>query len=158
MGNEQIRCDNCGAVMTPHTDGRKYACSFCRAETVVAIDASKLAAGLRNDQANVDAFLSELATALSQAVGERTRVQHDGTRVVHLEVLFEKDAFVATREPQGIVAQHRKMVRGVALKTVTHPLNRWVELLTHALATHANASGQLSQALARLQGSTRLGD
>ena len=142
--------------MTPGPDGRAYACSFaCGAETLVAIDGDQIAAGLRLDMANADAFLTELAGTLTRAVAERTRVQHHGSQVVHLEVTFEKDAFVAKRESHGVVAQHRKMVRGIALKTVTHPLPRWVELLTNALAAHANASVQVADAIARLRASGR---
>lgn len=155
MSREQIRCDNCGALMDAPADGRKYVCSFCNAEQLVAIDGSQIAAALRSDMADVEAFLAQLAAALANAVPERTRVQHDGVRMVHLEVLFEKDAFVAKRQPDGLVAQHKKMVRGVALKTVTHPLHRWVDLLSAALASHANTSGQVAEALAKRSGGRR---
>jgi DNA-directed RNA polymerase subunit M/transcription elongation factor TFIIS len=45
----QIKCTNCGAVMTPGADGRTYACKYCEAEQQVAIDAEQIAAGLRLD-------------------------------------------------------------------------------------------------------------
>ena len=150
MGSEQVKCDNCGALMTPQADGRTYACGYCSAKIQVAIDAKQIAAGMRLDLANVDAFLLELATAMSSGFAERTRVQSDAGRVVLLEVNLDPDMFVARREPHGVVVQHKKMVRGIALKTKTHPLDRWVEMLTTALAAHANTSAHAAQVHALL--------
>jgi hypothetical protein len=43
------------------------------------------------------------------------------------------------------------MVRGVALKTTTHPLDKWVELLTRSIAVHVNTRAGVAQVLARLR-------
>jgi len=53
---KQIRCEECGAPMQPHTDGRRYKCGHCGSEKQVAIDTDQLAEGLRLDLSNVDAF------------------------------------------------------------------------------------------------------
>jgi hypothetical protein len=58
---------------------------------------------------------------------------------------------VAKRETHGIVTQYKKLVRGIALKTTHHPLDRWVQLLTEALASHANENARVAQVLSHLQ-------
>lgn len=146
-----IKCANCGAVMTPGADGRTYACKYCEAEQQVAIDAEQIAAGLRLDTSSAAAFLDQLATVLAASFADRTRVQRDGDRVMLFELDLDKDRFVAKHEGRGVVTQHKRMVRGVALKTVTHPVDVWVGLLAKALAAHANTSAQAVQILAQIK-------
>jgi hypothetical protein len=67
------------------------------------------------------------------------------------ELDLDKDRFVAKHEGRGVVTQHKRMVRGVALKTVTHPVDVWVGLLAKALAAHANTSAQAVQILAQIK-------
>ena len=138
--------------MVPGSDGRTYACQYCRAQVLVTVDAAQIAAGMRLDLADATAFLDRLAEALETAVADRTKVRRDGPRVVAIELDLDPDMFVAKRDPRGIVAQHKKMVRGIALKTATHPLDRWVEMLSAALATHANEHTRTTEALATFFG------
>ncbi len=151
MTSGQVQCTNCGALMVPQSDGRTYACPYCRAQLQVAVDAGQIAAGMQLDLSNAEAVIAQVASALSTAVGEHTRVQHHGGYVMALEVNLDPDVFIARREAHGLVVQHKKVVRGVALKTATHPLDRWLELLTAALARHANTSARAAQALAMLR-------
>jgi hypothetical protein len=137
--------------MEPGADGRTYACPYCEAEQQVAIEAEQIAAGLRADLSNVSAFLTQLATTLHQSFGDRTRLHHDGSRVIGFEIDFDKDRFVAKHDVDGVVAQHKKMVRGVALKTVTHPIDVWFDLLTKALAAHANTRAHAARVLAQIK-------
>jgi len=150
--SEQVRCTSCGASMTPREDGRVHACPYCGAEVQVAIDSKQIALGLKLDMKNVDAFLTRLAGALQTALGDRTRLQLDGTQIIVFEVNLDPHLFVAKRSSRGLVAQYKKLVRGVALKTATHPLDQWVEMLTEALALHANENARLAQALTQLRG------
>jgi hypothetical protein len=48
------------------------------------------------------------------------------------------------------VSQHKKVVRGVALKSKDVPLQQWVELLAQALSRHANVNAQAGQLAAQL--------
>ncbi len=147
----QVPCTNCGALMVPRqTDARVYVCPYCHAQQQVAIDAGQIAAGMHIDLANADAFLAQVARVLGSALAEHTRIQEHNGWVVHVEVNLEPDVFVARREASGVLAQHKRVVRGIALKTNTHPLDRWFEMLTAALARHANTSARAAQALALL--------
>jgi hypothetical protein len=150
--SQQINCTSCGAVMTPQPDGRTYACAFCRAQVQVAIDGRQIAAGMALDLQNADAFLQRLAHVLTTGFAEQTKVQHHGGQIIVLEISLEPDLFIVKRERQGVLAQHKRIVRGIALKTVKHPLGRWVEMLTDALATHANTSAHADQVLRQLRG------
>jgi hypothetical protein len=142
-------CSRCGAPLAPDA-GTTNGCRYCGARERVAIDGRQIAAGLRLDLSNADALLHRLAHELSSHFAELTRVEREGGKVVGFDLTLEKDMFVIKRSPQGVVAQHKKMVRGVALKTATHPVERWIEMLTRALAEHANTSASAAQALARL--------
>src|SRR3954463_16225403 len=104
-------------MMVPQQDGRTYACNYCNTRVLVAVDGQQIAAGMRLDLANADAFLAQLAHTLSTGFGERTRIQAHGNQVVSIEVNVEPDVFLARREGHRVVAQHRKVVRGIALRT-----------------------------------------
>lgn len=147
-----VPCTNCGAMMTPAWDGRVYACPFCRTQVQVAISGDQIAAGMALDLANVDAFLGRLATTLSQGYAEHTRIQAQGQWVQSIEVELDPDVFLVRREGQHAVAQHRKVVRGIALRTKTLALDVWVELMTEALARHANTNARAAWVLAQLGG------
>jgi hypothetical protein len=78
---------------------------------------------------------------------ERSKLQLDGTRVAIFELDLGNDCFVVLRESGAVVTRHKKMVRGIALKTTTHPVDRWVELLSKALAAFANENARVAQVL-----------
>jgi hypothetical protein len=137
--------------MVPGADGRTYVCEYCDAQMLVAVDADQIAQGMALDLANVDTFLVQLADALAH-LPEHTKVHRQGPHVHAIEITFTGDVFLAKRDAQGITAQQKKLVRGVALKTATHPLDLWVENLTRALAKLANENTRAGQALTRLRG------
>lgn len=146
-----IHCENCGAPMKLQGDGRTSSCTYCGAELRVAVDSGQLAAGMALDLANTDQFLSKLADALTVGFGARTKVQREGSRVMVIELSLDPDVFIARRDFENVVAQHKKLVRGIALKTTTHPLDRWVDLLTRAISAHANTNANAAQALSQLR-------
>jgi hypothetical protein len=149
--SQMIRCNHCGAPMTPHADGRIYACAHCGSQEQVAIDSAQIAAGMKLDLADVEGFVFGLARSLQIALPDRTRVLHEGQRIVLLEL--DPHLFVTRREPQGgFTAQYKKLVRGVALKTKTLALDAWVQQLTKQMAEHANQNAKLAQVLAQLKG------
>ncbi len=149
---KQIRCEECGAPLRPHADGRRYVCEHCAAERQVAIDSEQLSEGLRLDLSNVEAFVVGLATSMLRALPDRTRVLHEGPQIILLELNLDPHMYVTKREPQGhFTAQYKKLVRGVALKTKVLPLDEWVRQLTGAIAEHANANAHLATVLAQLR-------
>ena len=50
-----------------------------------------------------------------------------------------------------MVGQYKKLVRGIALKTQHHPLDKWVELLIASLAAYANENARVAQVLSQLK-------
>ena len=138
--------------MAPGSDGRTYVCAYCEGKQQVAIDSAQIAEGLKVDLSNVDAFIHRLAHGLHGHMGTRTKLILEAGVVSHFEINLDPDLFVAKRGPTGVVAQHKKLVRGIALKTVAHPLDRWVDLLTRALAGHANENARVAQVVSQLKG------
>jgi hypothetical protein len=150
---QPVPCANCGAMMTPmQQDGRTYACPYCRTQVQVAVDARQIAAGMALDLSNMEVFLAQLANTLSQGFGEHTRIQANGSYVMHVEIDLDPDHFIARRDGHHVVAEHKKVVRGIALRTHALPLDRWVEQLTEALARHANANARAAWVLSKLTG------
>ena len=118
----------------------------------VAISGEQIAAGMALDLANVDAFLGKLAQTLWQGYAEHTKIQAQGQWVQSIEVDLDPDIFMVQREGQHAVAQHKKVVRGVALRTKQLSLDIWLEQLTEALARHANTNARAAWVLAQLGG------
>jgi hypothetical protein len=146
------RCQNCNAMMTPNTDGRTLSCPFCNAKLQVAVGADQIAKGLQLDRTNIDAFVWELSHALHDGMKERAKLQLEGKHVLLFELDLGNDFFIVLRESGSVITRHKKMVRGIALKTTTHPVDRWVELLSKALAAFANENARVAQVLSQLQG------
>ncbi|HEX7601797.1 MAG TPA: hypothetical protein VF316_09335, partial [Polyangiaceae bacterium] len=117
MFGQPVACKNCGAMMTPQADGRTYACNFCRTQVQVAVEGHQIAEGMRLDLSNVDAFLSQLAHTLHTGFAECARIQGDARMVYSIEVTLDPDVFLVGREGPRVVARHKKMVRGIALRT-----------------------------------------
>jgi hypothetical protein len=149
---ELSRCHNCGAPLSQSgPDVRKGVCQHCGAELTVAIDSDQIAAGMQLDMANAEAFMRQLARALGHAFGQRTRIEWGRGRITKVALDLGKDMFVAVLEIDTVIGQKKKMVRGVALKTVVHPIEDWVLLLHEAIATHVNSNAKAATALAQLR-------
>jgi hypothetical protein len=133
-------------------DGRMNDCTYCGARRLIGVDAQQLAEGLDVDLSNVGAFLQRLAHALETAVADRTKIQRHGAEVVAIELNLAPDMFLAKREGHEVVTQHKRMSRGIALKTATHALDAWVEMVCKALAAHANENARATQAIAAIRG------
>ena len=138
--------------MVPQQDGRLYACPYCNARIQVAISGGQLAAGMALDLANVDAFLSRLAQTLSQGFSEHARIEANGQYVMGIEVNLEPDVFSVRREGNHLQAHHKKVVRGVALRTRALALDLWVQMLTDSLAAQANTDARAAWVLGQLGG------
>jgi hypothetical protein len=136
--------------MQPGADGRVYKCGYCGTQAQVAVGADQVAAGMSLDLSNVDALLAQLARMLQQVVPQEVRVSSSGAHVHAIELMLEPDGFLLRREGQHVVSQHKKVVRGVALKSKDVPLQQWIELLSQALSRHANVNAQAGQLAAQL--------
>lgn len=152
MQGQPVPCTNCGALMTPEADGRTYHCTYCRTKLQVAIEGHQIAAGMKLDLGNVDAFLGQLARALHAGFAESSKIQADQHTVHAIEVTLDPDVFLVHREAGRVVMRHKKMVRGIALRTETLAADRWVHLLTEALARHANTNARAAWVLSQMGG------
>ncbi|HEY8072627.1 MAG TPA: hypothetical protein VIF62_00915 [Labilithrix sp.] len=150
--SQPVACSNCGAMMTPQWDGRTYACPFCKTKVQVAISGDQIAAGMSLDLTNIDAFLARLAFTLHQGFHEHTRIEAQGNWVIAIEIHLEPDVYMVRREGQHAVAHHKKIVRGIALRTKEMPLDQWVALLTDSLAAQANTNARAAWVLGQLGG------
>jgi hypothetical protein len=149
---ELQRCNNCGAPLTQAgPDVRKGVCQHCGAELAVAIDSAQIAAGMKLDMDNADAFMTQLARALAHAFGQRTKVHWDRGRISKVELDLGKDMFVAVLDVDTVEGQKKKMVRGVALKTTRYLIDEWVVQLHDAIAAHVNSNAKAATALAQLR-------
>mgnify|MGYP001553264214 CR=1 FL=1 len=150
---DPIRCTSCGAVMKPRAeDGRVTECEFCGAQIQATVTPDQIAAGLRLDVNDMQSFLQKLADGLHVHMEDRTRLVREGAHIVLFEINLDPDMFVARKEGVVVVGQYKKLVRGVALKTVTHPLDRWVSMLYQGLAKHANENARVAHALSKIGG------
>ncbi len=139
-------------MMVPQWDGRVHACPYCRTQIQVAIGGDQIAAGLAMDFADVDQFLARLAWTLKQGYFEHARIQANGNWVTSLEVWLEPDQFIVRREGREAVAEHKKIVRGIALRTKRLPIDQWHALLCDALARFANDNARAAWVLKQLGG------
>lgn len=138
--------------MAPEADGRTFACAYCGSRIQVAIGADQIALGMAVDLSNLEDFVAKVANALSQGFAEHTRIRASGRVVQAIDLSLEPDHFSLERQGAGFVAQHKKVVRGVALRTATLPLDVWFQKLTEALAQHANQNARAAWVLTQLGG------
>jgi hypothetical protein len=103
----------------------------------------------------MDVFLGQLANALSQGFAEHSKISANGNYVISIEVNLEPDVYMVQREGRSVVARHKRIVRGIALKTSTLPLDRWVDMLTESLAEHANVNARAAWVLGQITGGRR---
>src|SRR5450432_1677094 len=138
--------------MNPEADGRTFACAYCQSRVQVAVGADQIALGMAIDLSNLEDFVAKLANALSQGFAEHTQIKASG-RVVHqIDLTLEPDHFSLERHGEQFVAQHKKVVRGIALRTKALPLDIWFQKLTEALAEHANQNSRAAWVLSQLGG------
>jgi hypothetical protein len=138
--------------MAPEADGRTFVCAYCGSRIQVAIGADQIALGMAVDLSNLEDFVAKVANALSQGFAEHTQIRAHGRVVQAIELRLEPDHFSLERQRAGFVAQHKKVVRGVALRTATLSLDVWFQKLTEALAQHANQNARAAWVLSQLGG------
>ncbi|HEY4057922.1 MAG TPA: hypothetical protein VGM39_15010 [Kofleriaceae bacterium] len=145
-------CTNCGAP--PRQSGpdvRKGHCEFCGVDYSVTISSDQLAAAMALDTRNAEEMMRQLARALGHAFGQRTKIEWDAGRITKVSLDLGKEMYVAVLEVDVVAGQKKKMVRGVALKTMHKPIEEWIVDLHAAIAEHANTNAKAHAALAQLR-------
>ena len=120
-------------------------------------DFDLVAAQVRADSADVDTFFRVLAEKLSDALGERVKLERGGGLLkrdkpatgIELDLSSGGSGVVlrARRERTGVTCSVLRKVRGIALSTKEVSMPVWVDELVSALSDEAQRSGQTWQAL-----------
>src|SRR5262249_1378242 len=100
-----------------------------------------VAAALRADLQDTRSFLEALAVRFETALPGLTRVQRKRagllTRdkvVQRIEITLGDECFACGQGPRGITAERVHVVRGIALKRETVPVDRWIDELAAGLS------------------------
>jgi hypothetical protein len=115
-----------------------------------------VAASLRADATDLEAFVEALAERLGGAFPTSLRVERSGNRfsrrrrVERLELDLGEERFELVHEPGRPRCLLRTLVGGVAIRSDELPLEAWLDQLARALLGEAEASAQGRAALARL--------
>jgi hypothetical protein len=119
-------------------------------------DLDLLAASLRADAGDLDAFVEALAVKLEGALPDQVDVERRGgllggnKRVRRIEVTLGDQRYEAEPDRGRVTCRRRSVVRGIALKTQELDLDAWIEALSQDLVEEADRSERGRLALARL--------
>jgi hypothetical protein len=117
-------------------------------------DFELLAASLRADSRDLDAFLEVLASKLSAAFPDSTRVERKGFRgggrVHALDVNLGEHRYRLERGSHGAKSSRSRTVRGIVLKNEELGLDEWIESIARELSEAAEQSERGRLALERL--------
>jgi hypothetical protein len=119
-------------------------------------DIDLVAASLRADAADLEAFVEALATKLEAALPDQVQVERRGgllggnKRVRRIEVTVGDQRYEAEHERERLTCRRRSVVRGIALKTQELDLDAWIAALSQDLLEESERSERGRQALARL--------
>ena len=119
-------------------------------------DLDLLAASLRADAGDLDAFVEALAAKLESALPDQVVVERGGglfggrKRVRRIEVTLGDQRYEAEPERGRVTCRRRSVVRGIALKTQELDLDAWIAALSQDLVEEADRSERGRRALARL--------
>lgn len=120
----------------------------------MAADFELLAASLRADARDLDAFLEALATKLSASLPESTNVEREGFRgrgdVKSISVELGNHRYGLERTSATVTCLRANAVRGIVLKNEELDLDEWIDSLSHDLAEVAEQSDRGRLALDRL--------
>jgi hypothetical protein len=114
-----------------------------------------VAASLRADAVDLKAYLEALATKLTQSFPGRVQVERRGRlrgakAVRKLVVSLGDDRFTIDNDGAGLICLRSSMVRGIALKNDQLELGAWINELSRAVVSQAEASEQGRVALEQL--------
>jgi hypothetical protein len=119
-------------------------------------DLDLVAASLRADAADLDAFVEALAVRLEGALPGQVEVERKGgllggnKRVRRIAVSLGDQRYEADVDRGRVTCRRRSVVRGIALKTQELDLDAWIDALSRDLVEEGERSERGRQALARL--------
>jgi hypothetical protein len=103
-----------------------------------------LAASLRADARDLDAFFEVLAAKLSGSFPESTNIDREGFRgrgrVKSLSVDLGEQRYALERRSGGVTCLRARTVRGIVLKNEELDLDDWIDSLSHDLTAAAEQS------------------
>jgi hypothetical protein len=122
-----------------------------------ALDIDLLAASLRADSSDVNAFVESLAAKLEEAVPDRTRVERRRTglmgpkqvRRIALDAGSNRLELLRI-DGGGIQTRCSRLSGGIVLKTEELDSEAWIAALGEALAAEAGRNDRTRRALERL--------
>jgi hypothetical protein len=115
-----------------------------------------LAASLRADAVDLEAFVEALAVKLNESFPARVRVERKGglmrskQRVRKLVVELGDNQYEVVSSDGHVGCVRRVMVRGIALRSEQMPLERWIDELSAELVSEADKSEADRVALERM--------
>ena len=113
-----------------------------------------LAASLRADARDLNAFFEALATKLSASLPESTDVDREGFRgrgrVKSISVDLGTHRYGLERKATGVTCLRANAVRGIVLKNEELGLDEWIDSLSRDLAEAAEQSDRGRLALDRM--------
>jgi hypothetical protein len=119
-------------------------------------DLDLVAASLRADAADLEAFVEALAVKLEEALPGQAQVERRGgllganKRVRRIEVTLADQRYELEYERGRVTCRRRSVVRGIALKTQELDLDAWIAELSKELLAESERSERGREALARL--------
>jgi hypothetical protein len=125
-------------------------------EDTESVDLDLLAASLRADSSDLDAFVESLAVKLEDAIPKRVRVERRrggmfGPKLVRKIEVDLADQRLELRFGSGpLEARRAKLSGGIVLKSEQLDIDAWLAALGEALAAEARRSETTRQALQRL--------
>jgi hypothetical protein len=115
-----------------------------------------LAASLRADASDVEAFVEALATKLEVSFPDRVDVERKGGRlggrkhVARMTVTLADRSFELEHDHADVSCRRRNVVRGIVLKSEELTLDEWIADLSHVLTQVAGETERGRAALQRL--------
>ena len=120
-----------------------------------SVDLDLLAASLRADSSDLDAFVESLAVKLEEAIPKRVAVDRRksgmfGPKLVRQIVVDLGDQRLELRYARDLESRRAKLSGGIVLKSEQLDTDAWLAALGEALADEAKRSEITRQALQRL--------
>jgi hypothetical protein len=121
-----------------------------------SVDLDLLAASLRADSSDVDAFVESLAVKLEDAIPKRVRIDRrrqgmfGPKRVRQIEVDLGDQRLDLRLATGSVESRRAKLSGGIVLKSEQLDIDAWLAALGEALAAEASRSETTRQALQRL--------
>lgn len=121
-------------------------------------DFDLVAASLRADRGDLEAFVEALAVKLEGALPGAARVSRargglfggGGKRVERIEVQLGSDEYELEHGRGAVDCRRRTVVRGIALKNDALSVDEWIDAVSRALVAEADQSEHARTALERL--------